>query len=71
MGGVVAIDAAVVSGTGLDDVVGDRSVVTVGSAVVVAELDDVDDEPPQAAAIVTRPSSRGVARFTLRTVPGY
>ena len=71
VGGVVAIDAAVVSGTELDDVVDDRSVVTVESAVVVSELDDVDDEPPQAAATDARPSSRGAARCTLRTVPGH
>jgi hypothetical protein len=53
-----------------DDVVGDRSVVTVESAVVVSGDDDVDDEPPQAATMVAAPSSRGAARFTLRTVPG-
>jgi hypothetical protein len=67
----VATGADVVSGAEIDAVVGDRSVVTVESAVVVSELDDVDDEPPQAAATVARPSSRGAARFTLRTVPGY
>ena len=74
-GGVVATDAAVVSGAvsgaEIADVVGDRSVVTVESAVVVSGLDDVDDEPPHAAATVTMPSSRGATRFTLRTVPGY
>jgi hypothetical protein len=69
-GGVVATDADVVSGAEIGDVVGDRSVVSVESAVVVSGLDDVDDEP-HAAATVTRPSSRGAARFTLCTVPGY
>jgi hypothetical protein len=69
--GVVATDAEVVFGAELDDVVGDRSVVTVESAVDVSGLDDVDDEPPQAAAKVRTPSSRGAARFTLSTVPGY
>jgi len=70
VGGVVATDAELVSGAEIADDVAVRSVVTVESAVVVSELDDVDDEP-HAAATVTRPSSRGAARFTFCTVPGY
>jgi hypothetical protein len=68
---VVATDAALVFEAETDGFVGDRSVVTVGRAVVVCGLDDVDDEPPHAATMVTTPSSRGATRFTLSTVPGY